>query len=94
MSEMFLSMRAKGDAKCEITFKHERIRMKQRFALPTPLLPASLAALTESSPIATEEFMASQPDPQAAKNRFDQWDADKKGFLTRHEFISQGGKAK
>ncbi len=41
-----------------------------------------------------EEFMANQPDPKAAKNRFEQWDVDKKGFLTRDEFINQRGKTK
>jgi arylsulfatase A-like enzyme len=40
------------------------------------------------------EFMANQPDPQAAKRLFEQWDSGKKGYLTREEFITMGGKAK
>ena len=39
-----------------------------------------------------EEFMANRPDPPAAKKLFEQWDAGKKGFLTREEFITRGGK--
>lgn len=41
-----------------------------------------------------EEFMDGQPDPEAAKRRFEQWDTDKKGFLTRDEFIDMGSKTK
>ncbi len=41
-----------------------------------------------------DEFIAGQPDPEAAKKRFELWDAGKKGFLTRDEFIRGGGKAK
>ena len=41
-----------------------------------------------------EEFMANQPDPEAAKKRFEQWDTDKKGFLSREEFINMGRKSK
>ena len=41
-----------------------------------------------------EEFMANRPDPAAAKKLFEQWDAGKKGFLTREEFITMGGKLK
>jgi arylsulfatase A-like enzyme len=40
-----------------------------------------------------EEFMANQRDPEAAKKRFQQWDADKDGFLSREEFINGGGKS-
>ena len=38
-----------------------------------------------------EEFMANQPDPEAAKKRFEQWDTGKKGFLSREEFITWEG---
>ena len=40
------------------------------------------------------EFMANQRDPEGAKERFKQWDADKDGFLSRKEFINMGGKSK
>ncbi|MEI7730528.1 MAG: sulfatase-like hydrolase/transferase [Verrucomicrobiota bacterium] len=40
--------------------------------------------------LSREEFMANQPDPEAAKPRFDLWDTDKDGFLSREEFIYQG----
>jgi iduronate 2-sulfatase len=35
-----------------------------------------------------EEFLSNQPDPEAAKARFDTWDVDKDGFLSREEFIN------
>ena len=38
--------------------------------------------------------MANQPDPEAAKKRFEQWDVGKKGYLTREEFINMGKKPK
>lgn len=41
-----------------------------------------------------KEFMENQPDPEAAKKRSEQWDADNKGYLTRDEFINMGGKSK
>ena len=41
-----------------------------------------------------EEFMANRPDPEGAKRLFEQWDSGKKGFLTRDEFITMGGKVK
>jgi iduronate 2-sulfatase len=41
-----------------------------------------------------EEFMANQPDPDAARGRFERWDAGKKGFLTREEFLNMGQKSK
>ena len=37
-----------------------------------------------------EEFIANQPDPEAAKKRFELWDAGHKGYLTREEFIKGG----
>ncbi|MCC2669633.1 MAG: betC 4 [Armatimonadetes bacterium] len=39
-----------------------------------------------------EEFLANQPDPEAAKGRWDTWDLDKDGFLSRDEFVFQGQK--
>ncbi len=44
--------------------------------------------------LSREEFLANQPDPEAAKTRFDQWDVDKDGFLSRDEFVNMGGKRK
>jgi arylsulfatase A-like enzyme len=41
-----------------------------------------------------EEFMAGQPDPEAAKGRFEKWDLDKDGFLGREEFVNPGGGSK
>ena len=41
-----------------------------------------------------EEFFGNQPDKDAAKARFDKWDADHDGFLSRDEFIHMGAKAK
>lgn len=46
------------------------------------------------STLSFEEFMANQRDPEGAKERFKQWDADKDGFLSREEFITMGGKSK
>ncbi len=43
--------------------------------------------------LSREEFMANQPDPEAAKPRFDLWDVDKDGFLSREEFVESGQKA-
>lgn len=42
--------------------------------------------------LSREEFMANQPDPEAAKPRFDLWDLDKDGFLSRDEFVYSGKK--
>jgi len=39
-----------------------------------------------------EEFLADQPDPEAAKGRWDKWDLDKDGALSRDEFVFQGKK--
>ena len=39
-----------------------------------------------------EEFLANQPDPEAAKGRWDSWDLDKDGFLSHDEFVFQGMK--
>ena len=44
--------------------------------------------------LSREEFLANQADPEAAKKRFDKWDTDKDGFLSRDEFINMGGKSK
>ncbi|MEO7319481.1 MAG: sulfatase-like hydrolase/transferase [Chthoniobacteraceae bacterium] len=42
--------------------------------------------------LSREEFLANQPDPEAAKLRFDPWDLNKDGFLSREEFIHGGKK--
>jgi len=39
-----------------------------------------------------EEFLADQPDPEAAKGRIEKWDLDKDGMLSREEFVFQGKK--
>lgn len=39
-----------------------------------------------------EEFLANQPDPEAAKGRWEQWDLDKDGFLSHDEFVFSGMK--
>ncbi|QDU27897.1 Arylsulfatase [Anatilimnocola aggregata] len=39
-----------------------------------------------------EEFLANQPDPDEAPQRFVQFDVDKNGSLTRAEFVTSGGK--
>lgn len=39
-----------------------------------------------------EEFLADQPDPEKAPQRFLNFDADKNGSLSREEFVTQGGK--
>ena len=44
--------------------------------------------------LSREEFLANQPDVEAAKKRFEQWDTNKDGFLSRDEFINMGGKSK
>ena len=38
------------------------------------------------------EYTSRQSDAEAAGARFDKWDANKDGFLTREEFLTQGGK--
>ena len=39
-----------------------------------------------------EEFIANQPEPEAAKKRFELWDNGNKGYLTRDEFLNGGKK--
>ncbi len=39
-----------------------------------------------------EEFLADQPDPEAAKGRWEKWDVDKDGALSHDEFVFQGQK--
>ncbi|MHB8903395.1 MAG: sulfatase-like hydrolase/transferase [Thermoguttaceae bacterium] len=39
-----------------------------------------------------DEFLANQVDPEAARKRFSQWDADGDGSLNRQEFITMKGK--
>lgn len=39
-----------------------------------------------------EEFLAQQPDPDKAPQRFLDFDSDKNGSLSREEFVTQGGK--
>jgi arylsulfatase A-like enzyme len=42
--------------------------------------------------LSREEFLANQPDPEAAKGRWELWDLDKDGFLSHDEFVFQGMK--
>jgi len=44
--------------------------------------------------LSLEEFLAGQTDQEAAKGRFEKWDANKDDFLSREEFINMGGKSK
>jgi choline-sulfatase len=37
-----------------------------------------------------EEFLADQPDPEAAKGRWEKWDLDKSDSLSHDEFVFQG----
>ena len=58
---------------------------------------AALFALKDGNhdgKLSREEFLANQADPEAAKTRFDNWDTDKDGFLSRHEFVQMGAKSK
>lgn len=41
-----------------------------------------------------EEFLANQPDPDKAPERFTRFDADKDGVLSKEEFVTQGKGAK
>lgn len=41
-----------------------------------------------------EEFMASQPDPEAAEKRFVSFDVDKNGELSQEEFVNMGAEAR
>ena len=66
--------------------------------------PASAAAPSEDrgprfdrlypgkAKITLGEYLAKQSDASAAKERFTNWDADHDGFLSREEFVTQGGK--
>ena len=42
--------------------------------------------------LSREEFLANQPDPEAAKGRWEAWDLDKDGFLSHDEFVFSGMK--
>lgn len=42
--------------------------------------------------VSREQYLKSQKVPVEAAIRFDKWDADKDGTLTRQEYITQGGK--
>ena len=44
--------------------------------------------------LSREEFMANQPDPEAAAKRWETFDSNQDGFLSRDEFIHMGAKAK
>ncbi len=44
--------------------------------------------------LSLEEFTTKQADPALMKTRFEAWDTNKDGFLSRDEFISMGGKQK
>ena len=44
--------------------------------------------------LSREEFFGNQTDLEAVKARFDKWDTDKDGFLSRDEFIHMGSKTK
>ncbi len=42
--------------------------------------------------ITREYYTNNQSDPDGASNRFQLWDANRDGFLSRDEFVTQGGK--
>ena len=42
--------------------------------------------------LSLDEFLANQPDSALAKKRFERWDTDKDGFLSREEFVNQAAK--
>jgi iduronate 2-sulfatase len=44
--------------------------------------------------LSREEFLADQPDPEQAPKRFELFDIDKNGELSREEFVTQGGRLK
>ncbi len=44
----------------------------------------------QDAKLSQEEFLANQADADAVKKRFEQWDADKNGSLSREEFIGMG----
>ena len=44
--------------------------------------------------LSREEFLANQIDAEAAKTRFDKWDTDKDGFLSRDEYVYMGARSK
>ena len=52
----------------------------------------SLSALdlNKDGKLTREEFLANQPDPDKAPERFIRFDADKSGDLSKEEFVSQG----
>ena len=77
-------------------------------APPAPAKPKPAAALTApadedrgarfdrlypgKTKLTLEEYLAKQSDKDAAKERFQKFDADKDGFVSRPEFITGGGK--
>jgi iduronate 2-sulfatase len=44
----------------------------------------------QDAKLSSEEFLANQSDADAAKKRFEQWDTDKNGSLSREEFVGMG----
>lgn len=65
-------------------------------AAPAPARKQDRAALFErkdvnhDNKLIREEFLAGQPDPDEAPNRFTRFDSDKDGVLSRDEFINMG----
>jgi iduronate 2-sulfatase len=43
--------------------------------------------------LSREEFLAKQPDPKTAPQRFEKFDSNKDGVLSREEFVTMGGNA-
>lgn len=46
--------------------------------------------VNQDGKLTRDEFMANQPDPDGAAQRWGQFDANKDGFLSRDEFVSSG----
>jgi iduronate 2-sulfatase len=47
--------------------------------------------LNHDGKLTREEFMANQPEPEAAAQRWNTFDTDHDGFLSRDEFVTMGG---
>ena len=55
--------------------------------------PASTNAIsTHDGKLSLEEFMATASGKATAKERFEKFDLDKDGFVSREEFVKQGKK--
>ena len=75
---------------------------KGKTAAATPAKPAAPAdeergprfdrLYPAKTKLTLDEYLAKQSDAAAAKERFEKFDANKDGVITREEFVTQGGK--